>query len=84
MIGTIPTGTLNTAEISAVIHRGLSVKTSDGRPARLAIIDEQGNVIDAGKDVEREAWNVAIASYKNYLVGMGHMIVRSGPVPGIG
>lgn len=79
MIGIPETGTLQTAEISAVIHQGLAVKTKDGRPARLAIIDEHGNIIDAGKAVEREAWNVAIASYKNFLTGNGHLRVFSEP-----
>lgn len=82
---TIPkTDTLQAAEISAVIHQGLTVKTRDGKPARLAIIDEDGNVIESGSAVEREAWNVAIASYMNFQIGQGHLRVRSGPVPGIG
>ena len=32
MIGPIPTGTLPSAEISAVIHQGLTVKLAEGRP----------------------------------------------------
>lgn len=32
----------------------------------------------------REAWLVAIASYKNFLIGQGHLVVLSGPIPGIG
>jgi len=84
MIGTIPTGLLASAEISAVIHKGLTVKLPDGRTGRLAIIDDAGQVIDASPAVAREAWNVAIASYKNFLIGQGHLRVYSGPVPGIG
>lgn len=84
MISIPKTDTLQAAQISAVIHQGLTVKTRDGRPARLAIIDEDGNVLDAGKAVEREAWNVAIASYMNYQIGQGHLRVWSAPVPGIG
>lgn len=77
MIGKIRTGTLDTAEISAVIHQGLTVTTKDGRPARLAIIDGDGNIIAAGPTVEREAFNVSIASYKNFLIGQGHLRVFS-------
>lgn len=84
MIGTLPTGTLMTAEISAVIHRGLTVKLADGRSGKLAILDDMGNVIDTTPGVAREAWNVAIECYKNFLVGQGHLRVRSGPLPGIG
>lgn len=84
MIGTIPTGRLASAVISAVIHKGLSVTLPDGRTGRLAIIDDAGQVIDASPDVAREAWNVSIASYKNFLIGYGHLRVYSEPVPGIG
>jgi hypothetical protein len=54
---------LQHATISAVIHEGLSVE-SDGKRCRLAIIDEAGNIIEAGDQVAREAFNVSIASYK--------------------
>ncbi len=84
MIGTIQTGTLPYAEISAVTHQGLTVRISDGRPGRLAIIDETGAVVDASPAVAREAWLVSIASYKHFLVGQGHLRVLSGPIPGIG
>jgi hypothetical protein len=84
VIGTLPTGTLPTAEISAVIHQGLTVKLADGRTGKLAVLDDCGRVIDASPDVAREAWNVAIECYKSFLVGQGHQRVRSGPLPGIG
>jgi hypothetical protein len=45
VIGTIKTGTLQNSVISAVAHEGLTVTTRDGKPARIAIIDELGNVI---------------------------------------
>jgi len=77
MIGPIETGTLQHSELSAVIHKGLSAKTADGKTARLAIIDEAGNVIEAGDQVAMEAFLVSIASYKNMLLGKGHMRVYS-------
>lgn len=82
MIGTLPTGLVSTAEISAVSHLGLSVTLSDGRPGKLAIVDDAGTLIDAA--VAREAWNVSINAYKQVLKGMGHLRVLSGPIPGIG
>ncbi len=84
MIGIIQTGTLPSAEISAVIHHGLRVQLADGRPGKLAILDESGSVVDSSPAVAREAWLVAIASYKNFLIGQGHLRVLSGPIPGIG
>jgi len=77
MIGIIKTGTLASAEISAVIHQGLRVTTPEGKTARLAIIDDAGNVIDAGDQVAKEAFMVAIASYKNFLKGQGHLRVTN-------
>lgn len=38
MIGPIPTGTLPSAEISAVIHQGLTVKLADDGPTPLAFV----------------------------------------------
>jgi len=81
-IGEIKIGTLEHAQLSAVIFEGLQVQTADGRPARLAILDEAGNVIECGDQVAEEAWNVAIASYKNFLRGNGHLRVQTEP-PGI-
>lgn len=77
MIGHIETGTLARSEISGTISKGLSVKTSDGHPARLAIVDESGKVVEIGDQVAREAFNVAVASYKNFLKGQGHLRVYS-------
>lgn len=77
MIGPIETGTLPTAQISARIHSGLAVKLTDGRPGKLAIVDESGTVVDASPAVAREAWLVSIASYKNFLIGQGHLVVNT-------
>lgn len=76
MIGTIKTGMLEKARISAVIHEGLTVE-SNGRRCHLAIIDDDGKVIESGDAVAREAFNVAIDSYKQLLKGTGHIRVFS-------
>lgn len=68
-----------TFEISAVSHRGLSVTTGAGQPARLAVVDSNGNVIDASDDVARAAWDAAVRSYRNFLLGTGHLKVLSRP-----
>lgn len=79
MIGIPETDTLEHARISANINTGYQVTTADGRPARLAIIDADGNVIEAGPAVAREAWNVCIAVQKNFWIGQGHLVVHSTP-----
>ena len=82
MIGIPKTGTLENGCISANVTSGYQFSTADGRSARLAIIDDQGNVIEAGEAVAREAWNVCIAVIKNFKIGQGHIVVHSAP-PGL-
>ncbi|WP_456025017.1 hypothetical protein [Pseudomonas capeferrum] len=79
MIGIPKTGTLELGRISANVSSGYEFSTADGRPARLAIIDDQGNVVESGDAVAREAWNVCIAVMKNFKIGQGHIVVHSAP-----
>lgn len=65
--------------ISAVSFQGLSIVSPDGNPATLAVVDRDGNVIDAGPAVARAVWDVAIRSYRNFLIGSGHLRVLSKP-----
>lgn len=76
MINNLPSN-LQQAVISAVSFEGLTISTSDGRPARLAIIDDHGKVIEAGDDVAAAAWNVSIDCYRRFLIGEGHLRVYS-------
>ncbi|NIF81599.1 hypothetical protein F3J20_30230 [Paraburkholderia sp. Cy-641] len=66
-------------EISAVSYKGLSVTTAAGQPARLAVVDSNGKVIDASEEVAKAAWDVAVQSYRNFLMGTGHLRVLSRP-----
>lgn len=79
MIGTQPTGTVPGVVISAVAHEGLSV-TVDGKPARLAVVLEDGTVVAAGPAVAREAQAVAVNLHRQYLQGQGHLRVLSEPI----
>lgn len=82
MIGIPETGTLENGRIAANVTSGYKITTADGRPARLAIIDDEGNVVDSGDAVARETWNVCIAVIKNFKIGQGHIVVHSAP-PGL-
>lgn len=82
MIGIPKTGTLEHGCISANVNTGYRLTTRDGRPARLAIIDDEGNVVEAGEAVAKETWNVCIAVLKNFWIGQGHIVVHSSP-PGL-
>lgn len=79
MIGTQPTGAVPGVVISAVGHEGLRV-TVDGKPAKLAIITEDGRVIAAGDQVAKEAEAVAVNSYRGFLKGKGWLRVLSQPI----
>ncbi|MDN7790483.1 hypothetical protein QZM66_23235 [Burkholderia contaminans] len=65
--------------ISAVSFQGLSITTPNGEPATLAVIDMQGRIIDSGPNVMRAVWEVAIRSYRNFLIGSGHLRVLAKP-----
>ncbi|MCA7953909.1 hypothetical protein LGM43_26930 [Burkholderia seminalis] len=65
--------------ISAVSFQGLSIATPDGNAATLAVVDQSGKVIDTGPAVARAVWEVAIRSYRNFLIGNGHLRVLTKP-----
>ncbi len=79
MIGTQPTGAVPGVVISAVGHEGLRV-TVDGKPARLAIVTDDGQVIAAGDQVAKEAEAVAVNSYRGFLKGKGFLRIMSKPI----
>jgi hypothetical protein len=79
MIGTQPVGAITGVVISAVSHEGLTV-TVDGKPARLAIVSDDGRVIASGNQVAREAEAVAVNSYRSMLQGKGFLRVLSKPI----
>jgi len=79
MIGTQPVGALRDVVISKVSHEGLTV-TVDGKPARLAIVTDDGQVIASGDQVAREAEAVAVNSYREFLQGKGFLRVLSNPI----
>lgn len=83
MIGTQPTGSVPGVVISAVTHEGLTV-TVNGKPARLAVVADDGTVIAAGRDVAREAQAVAVNLYREFLKGNGHLRVLSAPITNAG
>ena len=80
MIGTQPTGALPGVVISSVISEGLTVR-ANGKPARLAVIDDEGHVLASGDQVAREAEAVAINAYRNFLEGEMRLQVSSKPIP---
>jgi hypothetical protein len=66
--------------LSATAHNGFIVETADGRQAKLCVIDEDGSILS--DDVSVDAFKVAIAAYRNFLQGTGHLKVHASP-PGL-
>jgi len=79
MKDSVPNPQLQAARISATASTGFSCSTAEGKPARLAIVDDAGNVIEVGADVAWAAWRVCIEVQENYWEGMGHLVVHSSP-----
>lgn len=79
MIGAQPTGTLPGIVICATSHEGLQVLVN-GKPARLAIVDEVGHVLAAGDDVAREAEAVALNNFRNTMMGKGYLRTLGKPI----
>ncbi|WP_312374933.1 hypothetical protein [Pseudomonas oryzihabitans] len=73
----LPNPTLEAGHIQGTVSTGFVVKTRDGAPARLAIIDEHGNVIEAGKNVEQAAWRLCVEVQENFWEGKGHLVVHT-------
>lgn len=79
MIGIPETDQLEHATISGVIYEGFTCQHRDGRKLRMALVDDAGNIVEAGPAVAREAWNVCIQVQKNFWKGQGHLRVFSKP-----
>ena len=76
MIGTQPTGAIQGVAISSVSHEGITV-TVNGKPARLAILGEDGRVAAAGDAVAKEVEAVVVNAYRNFIKGQGFLRIRS-------
>jgi hypothetical protein len=65
---------------NSILHSNLNTlkaTTRDGKPARIAIIDEDGNILDVGQHVADAVRIVTVASYNNFLRGKGHLVSRN-------
>lgn len=77
MIGPMPTGRIAGVDITATPHGGLSA-TVHGRPARIALVDDDGHVLAAGKDLADEVEGVAVNAYRQVLTGHGALMGMDG------
>ncbi|WP_233866771.1 hypothetical protein [Paraburkholderia adhaesiva] len=70
---------LKHSTVTALMWERYRITSEDGKPATLAIIDEKGNVLDAGPEVARELWELALLAYRQYLSGEGLLRIYSTP-----
>lgn len=63
--------------IEATASGGLTVTLPDGRRAKLAVVDDNGNVI-ASEGVTRQAFDASCRAYRNFLQGNGHIRAVAG------
>ncbi len=68
-----PTVPLARAQMSAVLHEGITVTLADGRKGQLAIVDDSGAIVECGPNVATHAWNLTADCIDNMLRGMGHL-----------
>lgn len=74
-----PTADMGGIRIAASANEGLRASVN-GRPVRLAIIDDDGTVLAAGPDVAQAAESSAVAAYRQLMMAHGHCWVSSTPL----
>jgi len=79
MKSALPNPKLQASSISGTVSTGFKTVTAAGRPARLAIIDEHGNIVEVGDAVAWAAWRVCVEVQENFWQGQGHLVVHEGP-----
>lgn len=67
------------ASIKANASTGYIAETLDGKPAKLAIIDDDGNVLASGQDVAWAAWSICVEALENLWTCQGWLVVHSSP-----
>ncbi len=70
---------LNFVRLEA-FERGIQAFTLTGERAHLAVVDDSGNVLESGDDLERALWWMMVDAHNRFLEGLGH-IKRLTPHP---
>jgi len=77
MKAALPNPTLKGANLKATVSTGFTASGPNGQPARMAIVDEQGNILAEGDDVAWAAWRVCVEVQENFWEGQGHLVVHT-------
>ncbi|EQM66084.1 hypothetical protein QYE80_08265 [Pseudomonas tohonis] len=79
MLEALPNPSIDGAVISANVSTGFRPTCTEGKPLRMALINEEGNVVAAGEDVAWAAWRVCVEVQENFWQCKGHLVVHSSP-----
>lgn len=79
LVGDQRTGRVDGVVISGTANDGLAV-TVNGAPARLAVVTEDGKILDAPA-IAKEAFAVSVNCYRDFLRGGGYLRTVSPPIP---
>ncbi len=79
MKAALPNPILEGASLSATVSTGFTALSPSGQPARMAIIDDKGNILAEGQDVAWAAWRVCVEVQENFWEGQGHLVVHTCP-----
>ncbi|EPH1210944.1 hypothetical protein R2389_000850 [Pseudomonas aeruginosa] len=74
-----PNPEMPNAIISANSSSGFVATTRDGKRLRMALVDEEGNIIEAGDPVRWAAWRVCTETLENLWHCEGWLVVHSSP-----
>ncbi|TVO53822.1 hypothetical protein [Denitromonas halophila] len=80
MITATPPPELQHATLTATAHGGLTATTRDGKPAALAVIDSDGNIIETGPQIGLAIWLLTAKAYGNFMAGKGYIKEHAGPI----
>ncbi|NWA25797.1 hypothetical protein HX866_12940 [Pseudomonas gingeri] len=79
MKAALPNPELDGVNLSATVSTGFTATGPMGTKARMAIVDEQGNILASGDDVAWAAWRVCVEVQENFWEGQGHLVVHASP-----
>jgi hypothetical protein len=77
MKAALPNPKIDGASLKATVSTGFTASGPEGQPARMAIVDEQGNILAVGDDVAWAAWRVCVEVQENFWEGQGHLVVHT-------
>lgn len=74
-----PNPEMPNAIISANASSGFVATSRDGKPLRMALVDDEGNIVEAGELVRWAAWHICTEALENLWQCKGWLVIHSSP-----